>query len=372
MIFVGKSSLCMIHFNTSEEVEKMKKTLCIGLVTVMIMAFSTVVFGEGTGEGIKFGLVVTSTLGDKAMADMTWAGLNQLKEEYPDIEIKVYESPNRATDWEPNLIAASTDNDFVFVTASSMGDILGEKIAPAYPDTKYVSIDYYLDGFDNVACCSFACNEVSFLLGSIAGLMTENTDIPGINSEKIVAWISGMEAPVNIDYYTGCKAGVEYTCPDATVLQSWTGTYKDPLLAKEMTKALISQGADVICPVLSSAAVGCHEACRDEGVYSFFLDIDSDDVYPGTVVTTGLKNSNVITYNYGKDYIEGKFSPEFSLLGLESGGMDITDMHVIKETLGDDFPQEIIDKAQEIRQDIIDGNIHVPFNPEARPADFEG
>lgn len=350
----------------------MKKALCLALSAAMLTSFSVTAFAGEPGEGIKFGLVVTNTLGDKAMADMTWAGLNKLKEEYPAIEIKVYESPNGATDWEPNLIAASEDNDFVFVTASSMGDILGASVAPAYPDTKYVSIDYNIDGLDNVACCSFACNEVSFLLGSIAGMMTTDTSIPGINSDKTVAWISGMEAPVNIDYFIGFKAGAEYTCPDVTVLQSWTGTYKDPLLAKEMTKALIAQGADVICPVLSSAAVGSHEACQEQGAYSFFLDIDSDDIYPGTVVTTGLKNSDTITYNYGKEYINGNFTPGFTLLGLAAGGMDITDMHVIKEALGDDFPQEIIDKANEIKQDIIDGKISVPYNPEARPEGFEG
>ncbi|MCQ4865311.1 BMP family lipoprotein [Pseudoflavonifractor phocaeensis] len=322
--------------------------------------------GDGAAEeNISIALCVTGTLGDKALADTTWAGLQRIEEEYDNVTCKVFEAPEGATDWEPNLVAASTGGyDLVIVTASSMGAILKD-VAGRFPDVTYVSIDSPID-LPNVASCTFCCNEASFLLGCIAGLWTTRTEIPGVNGEKIVGWISGMQAPINDDYYIGFCAGVEYTCPDATVLQSWTGTYSDPLMAKEMTKALISQGADIISPVLSSAAVGAHEACREQGVYSFALDTNQDAVYPGTVITTALKDGSVVTYNYAKEFIEGTFSTDFRLLNLSMGAMDITDMVEIEVALGDEFPADIKETVMELRQQIIDGELEVPYNPVVR------
>lgn len=350
----------------------MRKAWSIVLVMVMLLGLlagcGTNDSGSKTGgdeEKISIALCVTGTLGDKALADSTWSGLQRIEKEYDNVVCKIFEATNGATDWEPNLIAASTGGyDLVIVTASSMGAILAD-VAARFPDVMYVSIDSPID-LPNVASCTFCCNEASFLLGCIAGLWTTRTDLPGVNEDKVVGWISGMEAPINNDYYIGFCAGVEYTCPGATVLQSWTGTYSDPLMAKEMTKALISQGADCISPVLSAAAVGAHEACQEQGVYSFALDSNQDAVYPGTVITTALKDGAIVTYEYAKDFIEGRFSTEFRLLNLSMGAMDITQMADIETALGENFPSDIRDTVMEIRQQIIDGELEVPYNPVVR------
>lgn len=347
----------------------MSKKLLSGLLAATMMfgmiAGQTMVASAEAAEDISIALCITGTLGDKALADTTWSGLQRIMEEYEGVECKVFEATNGSTDWEPNLIAASTGGyDLVIVTASSQGSILAD-VAARFPDVMYVSIDSPID-LPNVASCTFCCNEASFLLGCIAGLWTTRTDLPGVNEEKIVGWISGMEAPINHDYYIGFCAGVEYTCPGATVLQSWTGTYSDPLMAKEMTKALISQGADCISPVLSSAAVGSHEACQELGAYSFALDTFQDDVYPGTVITTALKDGSVVTYEYAKAFIEGNFSTDFRLLNVDMGAMDITDMSVIEEALGEKFPADIKEQVMEIREQIISGELEVPYNPVVR------
>ena len=133
-----------------------------------------------------------------------------------------------------------------------------------------------------------------------------------------------------------------------------------------MTKALISQGADVISPVLSSASVGAWEAAQEEGVYCFALDLKQDDVYPGTVITTALKDGSIVTYTYAKDFIEGNFSTEFKLLNIDMGAMDITDMSDIAAAMGDQFPQDIKDTVMEIRDKIISGELEVPYNPVVR------
>ena len=56
-------------------------------------------------------------------------------------------------------------------------------------------------------------------------------------------------------------------------------------------------------------------------------------------------------------------------LDLSLGGVSLTDFSVMKEALGDQFPQDIMDKVEELSQKIIDGEIVVEnyegFGPEA-------
>ena len=320
---------------------------------------------KATGEGISIGFVSTGVLGDKALTDTTWAGLNKLKEDYPDIEIKVYESPNGSTDWEPNILAATEAHDLIIVNASSCGDIL-RRVAEANPDKYYVANEVTIKDLDNVASDVYCCNEVAFLLGAMAGLMTQDTSIPGINEEHIVGYISGMESPTTMDYFVGFEAGAKYTCPDVTVLDAWTGSYTDPLLSKEMTKGMISQGADLVLGCISSAVVGVFEACQEAGVYSFGLDTNKDADYLGTIVTSGLKCGDVTSYMFGQAFIEGTWEPGFTLMDVASGAMDVTDMTTIREYLNlpvmDDYYEQVI----EIRDEIKAGNIEIPYVPAAR------
>ena len=46
-------------------------------------------------------------------------------------------------------------------------------------------------------------------------------------------------------------------------------------------------------------------------------------------------------------------------LSLKEGGVSLTDFSVIKEALGDKFPQDIVDKCKELEQKIISGEIKV-------------
>lgn len=321
-----------------------------------------------TGAGVKIGLVITTTLGDKAIGDTCWMGLNNLKAEYPDLEIKVYEAPNGSVDYEPNLLAATDWADLVICNANSMGDIL-EKVAADNPDKPYISNERKFNDKDNITSCVFCCNEIGFLCGILAGMFTQDTSIPGINEEHIVGFVSGQESPTCKDYYTGFEYGVKYTCPDAIILQTWTGNFTDVVAAKEAAKGQIAQGADVILPVISSCCVGVFEACQEAGVYSFGLDINKDADAAGTLITSALKCADVTTYNYGKRFLEdGKLEPGFTLLGIAEHGTDITDMATIKEAIPEaaDTIEAIRLKAVELEQAVVDGKIEVPYWPAVR------
>lgn len=46
-------------------------------------------------------------------------------------------------------------------------------------------------------------------------------------------------------------------------------------------------------------------------------------------------------------------------LTLSEGGVSLTDFSVMKEALGDKFPQDIVDKCEELQEKIVSGEIVV-------------
>ena len=58
--------------------------------------------------------------------------------------------------------------------------------------------------------------------------------------------------------------------------------------------------------------------------------------------------------------VDGSFQGgSTAYLTVADGGVSLTDFSVIKEALGDQFPQEILDKVQELSDKITSGEIVV-------------
>ena len=120
-------------------------------------------------------------------------------------------------------------------------------------------------------------------------MITTNTSIPNVNTNKVVGWVGRMEVPVLKDFFTGFKQGVEYIDSQIKILKSFAGTFNDPLKGKELTIAQYSQGADIVMNVASDTGNGVLEAAKEQNRYTIGLDLGQDSTYPGHIVTSMLK-----------------------------------------------------------------------------------
>ena len=221
-------------------------------------------------------------------------------------------------------------------------------------------IDGVCDAGDNVVSTLFAQNEGSFLAGAAAAMLTTKTDIPGINDQKIIGWVGGMDIPVLHDFYVGYEQGAKYIDPDIEILQSFAGTFTDALKGKELATAQINQGADVVMNVANITGMGVMEAASEQGVYAIGVDTNQDDLYPGSVFTSMTKKVDNCTYQIIQSVIDGTFEGgTSSYMDLAHDGVGLTDFAVIKESLGDQFPQDIADKVEELKEKIASGEIVV-------------
>jgi basic membrane protein A len=181
----------------------------------------------------------------------------------------------------------------VITTGFSMSGPIAT-VAPDYPDTKFVTIDGFVDpaAHPNVLSIGFAEHEGSYLVGMLAAMNSES---------GTVGFVGGMDIPLIRKFACGYAQGVLAVNPDATVISNMTGTtpeaWNDPLKGGELAKAQIAQGADVIFAAAGGTGLGVLQAAADEGIYSIGVDSNQNHLHPGSVLTSMLKRVDVAVFD---------------------------------------------------------------------------
>lgn len=170
-----------------------------------------------------------------------------------------------------------------------------EEVAPKYPDTSFVLIDMVVD-LPNVRSVIFQEHEGSYLVGMLAAMATESNTI---------GFIGGMDIPLIRHFGCGYAQGAKAVNPDITVVANMTGTtpaaWNDPVKGGELTKAQISQGADVIYAAAGGTGVGVLQAAADADVLSIGVDSNQNHLHPGQVLTSMLKRVDNAVYHAFSD-----------------------------------------------------------------------
>jgi basic membrane protein A len=221
-------------------------------------------------------------------------------------------------------------------------------VAPDYPDTTFVAVDVTWLDAPNIRQIGFAEHEGSYLVGMMAAMASKT---------GTVGFIGGMDIPLIRHFGCGYAQGVKAVNPDATIIANMTGTtptaWNDPVKGSELTKAQISQGADVVYAAAGGTGVGVLQTAADEGKLSIGVDSNQNHLHPGKVLTSMLKRVDVAVYDAmkaGKDVETGVFN-----MGLAEEGVGYALDENNAELVSDDMKM----KVDAARQDIIDGKLDV-------------
>ncbi len=340
--------------------QKNLRIFCVALLALLIPCF---VFANGGSESaadsgaVKVAIVFSGNLGDKSYNDSCYAGALKAEEDF-GIELKILEG-TEANEWRANFLAVAEGGyDLVICSSSNFQEYM-EEYCSGYPDVKFAVIDTTVEG-DNIVSVSFAQNQGSFLAGAAAALFTEMSDIEGVNDEDVIGWVGGMDIPVLHDFFIGYEQGAKYINPDITILQSFAGTWNDPLKGKELTLAQYQQGADIVMNVASGTGTGILEAAAEAGKYAIGVDLNQDNDQPGSVLTSMLKRVDSACYLLIQSVVEGTFEGGGRrYLTVADNGVSLTDMSVMRAHLGKQFPEELPEAITELQKKIISGEIKV-------------
>ena len=339
--------------------------IVLGVLLLLDVALLFVGDGDDRSEqpgGVRVGLVFdVGGRGDKSFNDSAFAGLMRARDELG--VAAEYIEPADGADRESALrIFASRGFDLVIGTGFIFTDDV-TLLAEEYTDSQFACVDYALKiGADgavvppppNVAAIKFREQEGSFLVGALAGLVTETDE---------VGFIGGMPVPLIRRFEAGYTAGVGHVCPVCEVRVNYAGVthgaFKDPGKGKELALAQYRGGSDIIYHASGSTGLGVFEAARLTDNLAIGVDSDQFHEAPGYVLTSMVKRVDNVLYDVIEAVTRDEFRGGIHSYGLAEDGVG----YVLDDNNRDQIPDGVRVRVDEIRGRIIGGEIDVPTEP---------
>jgi basic membrane protein A len=318
---------------------------------------------EGGSSDVSIGIVYDlGGRGDQSFNDAAAAGIDKAVEEFGLEQAEELEPDEGGENREDLLRLLSEEGtNLVFAVGFLFAEAV-TSLAPEFPDTTMALVDETVDEA-NVASLKFAEEQGSYLIGAAAALTSKTGKI---------GFIGGVETPLIQKFEAGYIAGAQKVNPDIEVDVKYIsqppdfGGFNDPASGKEIATGQFSEGADVIYAAAGGSGGGLFEAARETStadVKHWAIGVDSDqyelvdEPLKEFILTSMLKKVDVAVYETIKAVVEGEeVGGKETIFDLSSDGVGYS-------TSGDHLAADVIDQLEELKQQIIDGEIEVPTTP---------
>ncbi|WP_041081566.1 BMP family ABC transporter substrate-binding protein [Thermotoga profunda] len=321
-----------------------------------IIVFITTIFSVIV-TGYSVALLITGEVGGNAIYEMMVEGATRASKEL-GFDVKVIEGGYNSAKWEPLLISlASTKSYDLIVTFTEGMPKSVEKAARIFPNQKFALIDGIAPNLSNVYSLGFKDEEMAYLAGYFAGLVTKS-DLRGANKELKIGMIAGDIYPAMMEkmkpaYENGAKNVDE----KIEVLFSVAGSWADPNKGAELAQMQFSQGVDVIFLVAGGTGVGAIQKAKEFGRY--IIGVDSNIIYlsPNSILACVLKKADVAIYDVLKRAYQGKLPFGTSeRWGIKEGVISFTfdDPYYLRNV-----PEQIREKMLDLFEKLRQGTIKV-------------
>ena len=327
-----------------------RKLLLVILVIAITSPSCTSVLGKRDESGGKLRVGIVFDIGgkdDKSFNAAAWEGVKRAKDEL-GIFLRDVE-PGDPTSIEPSMRAfAERGYDLIVGVGFAQAPIMDD-VAHDYPNIKFAIIDGVID-LPNVASLIFKEHEGSFLVGMIAARTSKTGKI---------GFVGGMDIPLIHKFETGYAEGARYADPKVEVFENYVGVtdaaWNNPGKGKELAKAQIERGADVIFQAAGNSGLGVFDAAEDMRKLAIGVDSNQNWVKPGFILTSMIKRVDVSVFNSVKDLAEGRFKGGIHEFGMDNDGIG----YALDDYNRNLIPQPVIDEVERAKQDIIAGRIRV-------------
>ena len=327
----------------------MKKILSVALFLCMVLMMAVPAMAEG--DTIRIGMVTdVGGVNDKSFNQTSWEGLKALADEDPTFEVNYLESKTDA-DYQTNINTfIDEEYDLIICVGYMLADATREA-AEENPEQLFAIIDDSSIDLPNVACLMFAQEQASYLVGLVAGSVTET---------KNVGYVQGMVSDSMNLFGLGYCAGVLEACPDATIQQYNANNFGDSAGGSAAAKNMITNGADVIYHAAGGTGMGVIEACNEEGIWAIGVDTDQSILAPDHVITSAMKRVDVASQDISRAVKDGNFTAGIHMYDLSNGGVDLAPTR-------DHIPEDVLQLVEDAKAAIIAGEKTVPTSVDEVP-----
>ena len=296
--------------------------------------------------------------GDRSFNDSAAAGLDKAVAELGVTKQEL--SPNASgSDRGDNLrkLAEGGFNPVIAVGFAYAADL--KEVAADFADTTFFIIDDSSVQAPNVKSLVFAEEQGSFLVGAAAGLKSTTGN---------VGFIGGVETPLLKKFEAGFVAGAKQVKPQVKTQVKYLSQPPDfsgfgaPDKGREAANGMYDAGADVIYAAAGGSGLGVFQAAAAKGKLAIGVDSDQyesigasePDLQP-VILTSMIKRVDVAVFDALSAFAEGEELEAVTTYDLEKDGVGYA-------TSGGQL-DDITDQLEELKQQIIDGEIEVPSEP---------
>lgn len=298
-----------------------------------------------TEEKIKVAFVMSDTV-ENIYNRAMMLSLNRLKDSGYPFELNIIEKVTSDTAESVLRTYAEQGYDVILCHAGVTRDA-AINVYQEYPETVFLG-----GGNDwetpapNVGAYDQVLHEGCYLLGVIAGLMTES---------NVIGCVGGMPTANVTSEFNAFERGAKAVNPEVVVHISFIESWYDPVKAKESTNTQISMGADIVF----GERDGVIQACQEAGIYAMAEKLDQSEIAPDTVVANAvIRWDNTLREVFDlvrEDKFENRYYTQYEG-AMTAGTCEITYNEDI-------LPKEVKDRVEKIKADIISGELVVPFEP---------
>jgi basic membrane protein A len=279
-------------------------------------------------------LLITGTggLGDQGFNDAGYAGAQRAEQEL-GIKLDLVE-PVEIAELEPQYRSAASTGEYLIIIG--LGFYQGDAanvVAADFPDQNFAIVDSSSTQ-PNVLGVLFREEENAFLAGILAGHVTMQTDLEGINEEDVLGIVLGIDVPHVRRYAVSYEAGAKTVNPNATIEVGVVGDFADQAKGKELALAQIEKGADIVYQVAGGAGLGVFDAAGERGVYAIGEGLNQNPMHPEYIIASTYKLMDNAVYNAIKAALEGSFegdnafygfSEDYLVVSLEGSDVAVSD-----------------------------------------------
>lgn len=351
----------------------MKKTLTLILAFTMVVtlvlagcgstpaASSTGSVPASAAEGKVKIAILNGKRGMSGFVDEAYAGAERAATEL-GVQVDVVECIETA-DYETQgrFLSETGEYELLIFVGANVADVV-KLMAGDYPEQKISVVDTKVEGFDNVRSVGAKDPEQAFLSGVLSGILTkgEHKDIfPFTNDDKaVLSYAGGGDVPTSRAGAAGFMAGAKYVNPEVETIYTIVGSWNDPAKAKEITLQNIERGADICTGNCGSGIIGVLEAAKEQGAY--YIATSPSDNDADYSISCSVKKTDIFVYNEVKGVLDNTWVAGHHVFGIKEGICDISFEGL---NFKDKIPQDVLDVINKIRQEVIDGKLVLPSEP---------
>ncbi len=307
-----------------------KKSVFILLSSLMLI--TTGLFGNGNKNTddmekiFSIAVFVPGVLAGSPTYEMMDKGVRKAAAQ-KGAEVKTIEGGFNQAEWAKQLtaLAAEKNYDLIVTSNPSMPEIC-RKIQNYYSEQDFLNLEGSGIKDDMVSTFYFNHKELAFLLGSFAGIFTENILKPEGNKVKI-GLIAGQEYPEMINYIKpGYEMGFKNINREIDLDFRVIGNWYDAAKAAELAADMYSNGVDIILTIAGGANHGVITAAKEADKFVLWYDSNGYSIEPGVIVGSGIIREDKAAEEMVLKAIDGTLKRGTSIsAGVHEGYVDFID-----------------------------------------------